>query len=149
MSKVSWILSRWGLIICIDIPDGRHSSPPPFVRVLDASHNDLLKVPKAFLDAVSPAMLSLDLSYNKITEIESQAFEKLSRLQELQMSHNQVSLNLKIQYVLDYYYLILKFRLMTSRKIRFVIWLESRYSICLTTALMFSNSDNLQVNFID
>ena len=70
--------------------DDKRRAPPPFIRILDASHNELTSLPKNFLETLSPALLSLDLSYNRITEIDNAAFKRLSRLQELKLSHNQV-----------------------------------------------------------
>jgi Leucine-rich repeat (LRR) protein len=39
---------------------------------------------------LAPALLSLDLSHNRLSEIDNSAFKRLSRLQELKLSHNQV-----------------------------------------------------------
>ena len=64
---------------------------PPFVRVLDASHNVLPSVPKNFLDFLAPALRSLDLSHNAITgNVKHNAFSLLSVLQILSLSHNNI-----------------------------------------------------------
>ena len=64
---------------------------PPFVRILDASHNALSVVPKNFLDFLAPALRSLDLSYNKITgSVPEDAFSLLSVVQILSLSHNNI-----------------------------------------------------------
>ena len=70
--------------------DDQRRSLPPFVRILDGSHNEIVQLPKNFLENLSPALLSLDLSYNRISEIDNSAFKRLARLQELKLSHNQV-----------------------------------------------------------
>ena len=80
--------------------DDKRRSPPPFVRILDASHNDLAQVPKNFLESLSPALLSLDLSHNRLAEVDNSAFKRLSRLQELKLSHNQVKNSQKYPMIL-------------------------------------------------
>ena len=64
---------------------------PPFIRILDASHNVLPAVPKNFLDFLAPALRSLDLSYNAITgRVKDQDFGLLSVVQILSLSHNSI-----------------------------------------------------------
>ena len=64
---------------------------PPFIRILDASHNVLSSVPKNFLDFLAPALRSLDLSYNAITgHVSDRAFSLLSVVQILSLAHNNI-----------------------------------------------------------
>ena len=64
---------------------------PPFIRILDASHNALSAVPKNFLDFLAPALRSLDLSYNAITgRVPADAFSLLSVVQILSLSRNNI-----------------------------------------------------------
>ena len=70
---------------------GGLSSRPPFIRVLDASHNSLTAVPKNFLDFLAPALRSLDLSHNDISgEVKEEDFSLLSVVQILSLSHNSI-----------------------------------------------------------
>ena len=64
---------------------------PPFIRILDASHNSMLEVPQNFLDFLAPALRSLDLSHNSITgRVHEQAFSLLGVVQILSLSHNNI-----------------------------------------------------------
>ena len=66
------------------------SNRPPFVQTLDASHNSLTSVPKNFLDFLAPAIRALDLSFNRISEVESASFSLLGVLQTLSLNNNNI-----------------------------------------------------------
>ena len=63
---------------------------PPFIHVIDASHNRLSVMPRAFLEQVAPALRSLDLGYNRISEVDKLAFRSLINLQVLRMTANNI-----------------------------------------------------------
>lgn len=73
----------------------RHLNPMssnrvPVIDVVDLGHNQLRKVPRAFLEFLSPTLRRLDLSFNRLTEVAMGSFKQLSLLQTLKMSHNLI-----------------------------------------------------------
>ena len=71
-------------------PPSNFANRPPFVSTLDASHNSLTNVPKNFLDFLAPALRSLDLSFNRIMEVEAASFSLLGVLQTLSLANNNI-----------------------------------------------------------
>ena len=63
---------------------------PPFIHVIDASHNRLRKMPRLFLEQVAPALRNLDLSYNRIEGVDNDALKALVSLQVLRLSANNI-----------------------------------------------------------
>ena len=64
-------------------PPSNFAIRPPFVSGLDVSHNSLTSVPKNFLDFLAPALRTLDLSFNRISQVEAASFSLLGVLQTL------------------------------------------------------------------
>ena len=71
-------------------PPSNFANRPPFVQTLDASHNSLTSIPKNFLDFLAPALRTLNLAFNRVTEIEAPSFSLLGVLQILNLAHNNI-----------------------------------------------------------
>ena len=71
-------------------PPSNFANRPPFVQTLDVSHNSLTSVPSKFLDFLAPALRTLNLASNRITEIEAQSFSLLGVLQSLNLANNNI-----------------------------------------------------------
>lgn len=63
---------------------------PPFIHVLDASYNRLSRIPKSFLEQIAPALRSLDLSHNRITDVSVTDLKTLMNLQSLKLADNNI-----------------------------------------------------------
>ena len=50
----------------------------------------MVRVPRAFLEFLAPSLRTLDLSHNRLTEIDRSAFKQLSLLQVLKIADNSV-----------------------------------------------------------
>ncbi len=57
---------------------------------LDVSHNRINKVPKAFLEFLSPSLRILDLGHNQLSEVDRTDFKQLFMLQVLGLSNNYI-----------------------------------------------------------
>lgn len=63
---------------------------PPFVHVIDVSHNGLTRIPADFLDQVAPALRRLILSFNRITDVSHHDLKSMLNLQELGLASNSI-----------------------------------------------------------
>jgi Leucine-rich repeat (LRR) protein len=90
------LMSPMTLNISYNLLEGLSPAPiaknhvPPFIHVIDASHNVLTRIPMGFLEQAAPALRTLDLSYNRITGIDGYDLKSLVSLQELKLAANHV-----------------------------------------------------------